>query len=1045
MARNDRLPPPQPDGHEIARALRALIPAGQVVELRAKGVRRPGWRGRPEIHLGWFDDRAEMVAEAMRVSPMAQAVYFTPNPVKPEVMARCVGRMEPADDKAGTKDHDIARRRWLLIDCDAVRPADISSSDEEHAAALARVAAIRAALTTEGWPLPVMGDSSNGGHLMYLIDEPSDDKDLVSRCLKALGAEHDDARVKVDPLVANPARIWKLYGTPSRKGDNVAERPHRVARLLEVPPQLVQVTHEQLEALAARAPSPAPSSGRPGAPRGGRGGGAPPLDSRAWLDQWLSEHAARLGACVGPTTWKSGRKWVFKVCPFNASHDDKTFFIGQVGDGAIMASCRHASCAGNDWHALRDLVEDGWRSRNRGEEPPPWYGKSRIRAHRHEVSPPEPPPPVDPDTGEALLDRPPGQELPPVAEGAGEPPVTGGRGGAGGEGDNWDGRVVVELAGDLEEQATVLWRALVEECDTSDLYRAPNGLVRVHRDIGVQGERLLVTELNPASFRAYVGRRISCLVQSGKRWVSGYPTKDLAEYMLLSVPPGVRVVRDVYRMPAWVGSPPALVIRGYDPISTVVVDSGALDLATIPRYPTDQQVDEAIGYWRWLTAGFPLAAQADFTHVIALALALVMRPQIAGPVPLFFAAAPQERSGKSLLMHSIHQAVIGEELEICTEAKDDDEWGKLITTKLVGHPRMVCVDNVRRTLDSAPLAALLTSARWTARRLGRNDDGGIELPARAVWTATGNQPRFSDELAARTLMIRLEPLVEEPSQRSGFKTQLPKDALRARPDLLWALHVLVARWLADNRPRETAKRLGGFEEFVRVVGGVLLACGVPDFLGNREEAKKRASGGLDEWRTLAGEWLEKHGEDRVTLGQVHELCKENNLFAARLGDKGEHSEKIRLGRLLGDVEHRVIGRHRLINLGQDRKSKTSHWALRPLEELQHSAPEGHTPPTLRRHSAQASSQDATGTAPTAESAECFSDPSVRARTRPTSSDTAEGQIRPRVGYQDHSAHSASEEKKRQNEGMRGGVSETPHSATLRHTPPGPAGTEEGEL
>jgi len=35
--------------------------------------------------------------------------------------------------------------------------------------------------------------------------------------------------------VFNPARIWKLYGTVSRKGDSIPERPHRLARILEAP------------------------------------------------------------------------------------------------------------------------------------------------------------------------------------------------------------------------------------------------------------------------------------------------------------------------------------------------------------------------------------------------------------------------------------------------------------------------------------------------------------------------------------------------------------------------------------------------------------------------------------------------------------------------------------------------------------------------------------------------------------------------------------------------------------------------------------------
>ena len=35
-----------------------------------------------------------------------------------------------------------------------------------------------------------------------------------------------------------PARITKLYGTMTRKGDHTPERPHRRSRILEIPDEL---------------------------------------------------------------------------------------------------------------------------------------------------------------------------------------------------------------------------------------------------------------------------------------------------------------------------------------------------------------------------------------------------------------------------------------------------------------------------------------------------------------------------------------------------------------------------------------------------------------------------------------------------------------------------------------------------------------------------------------------------------------------------------------------------------------------------------------
>ena len=92
-------------------------------------------------------------------------------------------------------------------------------------------------LKEQGWPEPVVGDSGNGAHLLYRVDLPNDREsmELVKGVLEALSFKFSDETVAVDTTTCNAARIWKLYGTTARKGDNTEERPHRVSRLLKVP------------------------------------------------------------------------------------------------------------------------------------------------------------------------------------------------------------------------------------------------------------------------------------------------------------------------------------------------------------------------------------------------------------------------------------------------------------------------------------------------------------------------------------------------------------------------------------------------------------------------------------------------------------------------------------------------------------------------------------------------------------------------------------------------------------------------------------------
>jgi hypothetical protein len=58
---------------------------------------------------------------------------------------------------------------------------------------------------------------------------------VVQHILQALAEKYDSVSVTIDQEVFNTGWICKLPGTMARKGDSVKERPHRRAKLLEIP------------------------------------------------------------------------------------------------------------------------------------------------------------------------------------------------------------------------------------------------------------------------------------------------------------------------------------------------------------------------------------------------------------------------------------------------------------------------------------------------------------------------------------------------------------------------------------------------------------------------------------------------------------------------------------------------------------------------------------------------------------------------------------------------------------------------------------------
>ena len=314
-------------------------------------------------HSGYFSDPEALVraVEPLDADPSVLGIYLTLNEVNPALLSRRANRikMRLGRKDATTGDADILRRRWLPIDIDPDRPSGVSGTDEEHAQALAMAGRIAAWLASAGFPEPVMADSGNGAHLLYRIDLPNDADatGLVKACLATLDLLFSNGRVKVDTANFNAARIWKLYGTVSRKGDNTPERPHRRSRIITAPDEQEVVRPELLRELAARLPTGAGADQPAVKPENGV------TKNTFDLRHWLEVHGIRIR---GEKPYNGGTLYILDECPFSTAHKDGAFAI-RFGNGAVFAGCKHTSCGGGTqrWQELRERYEPDRSGRHR--------------------------------------------------------------------------------------------------------------------------------------------------------------------------------------------------------------------------------------------------------------------------------------------------------------------------------------------------------------------------------------------------------------------------------------------------------------------------------------------------------------------------------------------------------------------------------------------------------------------------------------------------------------------------------------------------------
>jgi hypothetical protein len=138
------------------------------------------------------------------------------------------------------------------------------------------------------------------------------------------------------------------------------------------------------------------------------------------------------------------------------------------------------------------------------------------------------------------------------------------------------------------------------------------------------------------------------------------------------------------------------------------------------------------------------------------------------------------------------------------------------------------------------------AANVTLRILGQSTN--IDRPNDMLWMLTMNGTKVSPDLVSRGLPIRLR-YEGRPEGRSFGNHDPIAYAREHRAEILGELAGMVVRWNQMGRPlgdhRHRCRQWAG------VVGGILQANGLPEFLTNLDEAAGEFNTELDELAALA--------------------------------------------------------------------------------------------------------------------------------------------------------------------------------------------------
>lgn len=325
---------------EVKKAISILIPDGNLFEIRTIPKEGEiGWRVCVKNTAEGLDTAISgLIKKGLDKTPL----YMTLQAVQQD--AKCLhdyGKVLPS--RCCVKDNDIAFYQWLYIDIDPKRPSGMQATEDETEHAKTVADQVMEYLRNNEFPDPVYAFTGNGRAIYYSINMPADaeNKQLISGFLKALHHKFSTEGADIDTTVSNPARITKVIGCPSCKGEETPERPYSMSKLLSVPAKIGTVSAEQLQAVIdALTPKREPKRTKKEQKADERKKTAMIADVKAWLDHYNIVYKESTSQKDDKITYK----YELEDCPFNAHPNKYCSAIFWESNGKTTFNCFHNSC-----------------------------------------------------------------------------------------------------------------------------------------------------------------------------------------------------------------------------------------------------------------------------------------------------------------------------------------------------------------------------------------------------------------------------------------------------------------------------------------------------------------------------------------------------------------------------------------------------------------------------------------------------------------------------------------------------------------------------
>jgi len=458
--------------------------------------------------------------------------------------------------------------------------------------------------------------------------------------------------------------------------------------------------------------------------------------------------------------------------------------------------------------------------------------------------------------------------------------------------------------GDLVGQSNAAWEAINSYNDPPKYF----SFDRLPAYIETKGQGAYIRHLDRDGLRNIVAR--SSYWFKGRSETQKYPPKDVIANMLSDITIPLPQINRIVTAPIFNADGILSTSPGYNGSAKVFYHPAkGFDISDIPERPSQDDICAAkTFFFDDLLVDFPFCGNADKANYISAMLLPFVREMIPTQTPLHLLEKPTPRTGASLLADLLYIVFNGKEPFKLSEAESDAEWRKRITSTLLDTPTHFIIDNVNKKLTASSLCQAISEACWQDRLMAKSKNA--LLPVKCVWVVTGNNPQLSNEIAKRTISIRLDAREEDPGQRDTSKFRHPNIktwAKEHRSELVWSALILIQEWIAQGKQKDKTATLGGFEEWAETMGGILKAVDIPGFMANQKDLYDRADGEFEQWRSFFTVWYDKHQETPLNPSSILALTENNEHPFYFKSGADENSKKKSIGNQIKKQQDRIYG------------------------------------------------------------------------------------------------------------------------------------------